>query len=97
MCAECFVFITLSRWHVAHVSLIVAFLSCALSDLKLCTLWHVVQPTFRLACALLSHIRCSPRLWHVVQTALASLAVIVLNVRIFVLSPPPSTCAWPGP
>ena len=35
------------------------------------TLWHVVQATPRDSCWLPSHNACSPRLWHVVQVALA--------------------------
>ena len=62
-----------------------------------CASWQATQEMFRLSCV--EPIQCfwSPLLWHSMQIADESTALRVLKMRIFVLSPPPSTCAWPGP
>ncbi len=43
-------FDALSRWHEAHTSVCVAFLSWLFSDIALCTEWHVMQATPRDSC-----------------------------------------------
>src|SRR5581483_17301 len=87
--------LTMFLWQVAQVSASV-FAFSIFAPAGAWTLWQVMQPTLRLSCWLPDHSACDPRLWHDVQRSLACCGVIVLNVAIFVLSPPPSTCAWPG-
>ena len=65
-------FATLSRWHVAQSCHLCLALQLLVSDLGACTLWQVMQPV-RESCWLPSQSACSPRLWQVVQVALASL------------------------
>src|SRR5437773_10443225 len=59
--------------------------------------WQSTQLTLFCRCAERAKLLCSsPYVWHPRQRALISWAEAFLNVKIFVLSPPPSTCAFPG-
>src|SRR6185436_8495671 len=89
--------LTSLRWHCTHVSVTDSVFSCAFSDFGAWTLWQVTQPTLRLSCLPPSKLAWLLRLWQDRHAALASRSVIVPGFLILVLSPPPSTCAWPGP
>src|ERR1035438_8477008 len=58
--------------------------------------WHPMQPTSALACGDRSKSGCAPE-WHCKQVASISLVECLEGLKIFVTSPPPSTCALPGP
>src|SRR5574339_63571 len=94
MCCERCTLFTTFWWHWAHVSIWVSVFSCAFSDFGACTLWQVRHDRLRASCLPPDHSLCSERLWQVMQVSLTSRAEIFVSCLIFVLSPPPSTCAW---
>src|SRR6188474_1757488 len=97
MCDDLCTLFTSFTWHWTQVSLIVSVFSCAFSDFGAWTLWQVTQPTLRPSCLPPAKLSWLVRLWHVRHAALASRSDIVAGFLILVLSPPPSTCACPGP
>src|SRR5512147_856249 len=97
MCDDLWILLTSFWWQALQVSSCVSALSCPFSDFGAWTLWHVVHETLRASCLPPAQLLCSLRLWQLVQVSLTARADIEPNCLIFVLSPPPSTCAWPGP
>src|SRR6266567_1888338 len=59
-------------------------------------LWQLMQLTFALACAERSKLACWPAL-QLRQRASSSFALALVGLKIFVASPPPSTCSLPAP
>ncbi len=88
--------LTIVRWQVAQSAVSLAAFS-SLSPFGAWTSWHDVHPTLRWSCWLPPHRACAAFEWQLVHTALAALADIFSKRRIFVLSPPASTCALPAP
>ena len=73
MCATArSVFTTCTRWQAAHTCVSVGFASWFCIDCGVCTLWQVVQLSFRAAWVLASQPACVPRLWQVRQVSLTS-------------------------
>src|SRR6186713_1805100 len=70
--------------------------NCDVVDIGLWMLWQLMHDTLRASCWLPFHCACSPLLWHVVQTALTSLALILFSCFGFTFSGS-FMCASPGP
>src|SRR5262245_36157904 len=79
ICPDFLTRITSCLWHVAHVSVAVAVLSCARSDFGLCTLWHVAHDTLRASCMPPRKLACEPLLWHERQVSLTCRGDIAVN------------------
>src|SRR5262245_61447885 len=96
MCEERWTLATSRLWHCTHVSVTVAFLSWASTDLGSWTLWQVVHDMLRESCLLPAQLVCSERAWQVTQISPTRRGLIFEGFRMFP-SPSASTCALPGP
>src|SRR5580658_646549 len=85
------------RWHVKQSSGS-DFFSKNSDSFAWCGEWQEMQLTSFLACSeLMAFMCCEPPAWQSRHRAFTSLAEAVSNLKILVLSPPPSTWALPGP